>query len=105
MGVKPYRYHVFVCTAAPTGDGQRCVDKGSEQLRERFWVELEARQIDYVKVTRMGCTVQHKNGPIVVVYPGGTWYGHVQQEDIGEIIDQHLVAGKVVERLVHHQME
>jgi (2Fe-2S) ferredoxin len=100
--VKPYRYHVFVCT--DDGTGERCRSKGAEEVRERFWAELGARGMEHVKVTRMGCTVQHRHGPIVVVYPGGIWYGHVTVDDVAEIVDEHLGQGRVVERLVHYRM-
>jgi (2Fe-2S) ferredoxin len=100
--VKPYRYHVFVCT--DDGSGERCRSKGAEEVRERFWAELGARGMEHVKVTRMGCTVQHRHGPIVVVYPGGIWYGHVTVDDVAEIVDEHLGRGRVVERLVHYRM-
>ena len=100
--VKPYRYHVFVCT--DDGTAERCRSKGAEEVRERFWAELGARGMEHVKVTRMGCTVQHRHGPIVVVYPGGIWYGHVTVDDVAEIVDEHLGQGRVVERLVHYRM-
>jgi (2Fe-2S) ferredoxin len=48
--------------------------------------------------------VQHRHGPIVVVYPGGIWYGHVTVDDVAEIVDEHLGRGRVVERLVHYRM-
>jgi (2Fe-2S) ferredoxin len=113
--VKPYRYHVFVCTASGAGaemgtpgDPARCrfcSDKGGEAVRQQFWDELGRAGIDDVKVTRMGCTVQHKQGPIVIVYPDGVWYAQVGTEDVAEIVAAHLVAGRPVARLVHHRME
>jgi len=112
--VKPYKYHVFVCTASGAGEeintpanperNRFCSDKGGDLIRERFWQELARANIEYVKVTRMGCMVQHKHGPVVVVYPDGIWYGPVQIQDIAEIVDQHLTAGQPVERLVYHRM-
>jgi (2Fe-2S) ferredoxin len=112
--VKPYRAHVFVCTASGAGaemhtpaDPARCrfcSDKGGEAVRERFWTELERAGIEDVKVTRMGCTVQHKHGPIVIVYPDGVWYAGVTVADVAEIVASHLGAGVPVARLVHHRM-
>jgi (2Fe-2S) ferredoxin len=115
MTVKPYRYHVLVCTASGAGNemynppdpcrARFCGDKGGEKVREQFRAELERAGIDYVKVTRLGCMVQHKQGPIVIVYPDGIWYAGVQPADVAEIVDSHLQAGQPVERLVYHKME
>lgn len=114
MAVKPYRYHVLVCTASGAAEemytppdparNKFCGDKGGEQVRQQFWTELEAAGIDYVKVTRLGCMVQHKCGPVVIVYPDGIWYSNVQVTDVAEIVAEHLVAGQAVKRLVYHQM-
>ncbi len=106
---------MLVCTASGAGDemftppdparNRFCGDKGGEAVRERFWLELERAGLDYVKVTRLGCMVQHKNGPVVVVYPEGIWYSGVTVEDVAEIVDTHLSGGPPVERLVYHRME
>lgn len=112
--VKPYRHHVFVCTASGAGDAmdtpadparcRYCSDKGGEAVRTAFWDELERAGVDDVKVTRMGCTVQHKCGPVVLVYPEGVWYGAVGTGDIAEIVAGHLVGGQPVARLVIHRL-
>lgn len=112
--VKPYKYHVFVCTASGAGEEMYsppdparhrfCGDKGGDDVRLKFWQELEQAKIDYVKVTRMGCMVQHKCGPIVVVYPDGIWYSEVTTDDVTEIVQSHLQNGQPVERLVYHRM-
>jgi (2Fe-2S) ferredoxin len=47
----------------------------------------------------MGCNQQHHQGPVLIVYPDGVWYGNLRVEDVDEIIDSHLVAGSPVERL------
>lgn len=114
MAVKPYRYHVLVCTSSGAGeemftppDPQRnrfCGDKGGDEVRQQFWAELEKLGIEYVKVTRLGCMVQHKQGPIVVIYPDGVWYAGVKSQDVIEIVQSHLIEGKPVERLVFHKM-
>ncbi len=114
--VKAYRHHVLVCTASGTGaerdspgDADRCrfcSDKGGEAVREAFRAAVDEAGMDDVKITRMGCTVQHAHGPVVIVYPEGTWYGGVQPADAGEIVSRHLVGGgEPVARLVIHQMD
>jgi len=53
-----------------------------------------------VRVNTSGCLDRCENGPVCVVYPQGTWYTYIDEEDIDEIIDRHIVAGEVVERLL-----
>ena len=52
-----------------------------------------------VRVNQAGCLDRCEEGPVLVVYPEEVWYTYVDQEDIDEIIDEHLVNGRVVERL------
>ena len=52
-----------------------------------------------VRVNQAGCLDRCEEGPVIVVYPEGIWYTYVDQSDIDEIIDQHLVSGVIVERL------
>jgi (2Fe-2S) ferredoxin len=113
--VKPYKYHVLVCAASGAGEesgtpgdpcrNRFCSDKGGDDVRARFWMELEAAGLDNVKVTRLGCMVQHKNGPIVIVYPDGIWYANVAVQDVGDIVQNHLVCGQPLERLIYHRMD
>ena len=52
-----------------------------------------------VRINTAGCLDRCEQGPVVVVYPDGVWYTYVDQEDIDEIIDEHLVNGRIVKRL------
>jgi (2Fe-2S) ferredoxin len=52
-----------------------------------------------VRVNSAGCLDRCSEGPVIVVYPEGVWYTYVDQEDVDEIIDEHLVHGQVVKRL------
>jgi (2Fe-2S) ferredoxin len=52
-----------------------------------------------VRVNNAGCLDRCEEGPVVVIYPEGTWYTYVDREDIDEIIEQHLVHGRTVDRL------
>lgn len=72
---------------------------GSEKILLHLRDELERRRLSHVRTTRMGCNQQHHQGPILIVYPDGVWYGHLRVDDVDEIIDQHLVGGRPVERL------
>jgi (2Fe-2S) ferredoxin len=52
-----------------------------------------------VRINNAGCLDRCEQGPVMVIYPEATWYTFVDKEDIDEIIDSHLVKGKVVDRL------
>lgn len=88
--------HVFVCT---TEGRHHCAELGAEKVLRRLRDEVERRNLRHVRTTRMGCNHQHHQGPILIVYPDGIWYGHLRPEDVTEIIEHHLIGGKPVERL------
>ena len=52
-----------------------------------------------IRVNKAGCLDRCEEGPVLVVYPEGIWYTYIDEEDIDEIVDSHLIAGKPVERL------
>lgn len=60
---------------------------------------------DQVTVTACSCLGPCFDGPNLVVYPEATWYAHVKPEDVREIVEEHMVGGKPVERLVYHWPE
>jgi (2Fe-2S) ferredoxin len=97
-----YDRHVFICTnrrdpGNPKGD---CASKGSEQVREQFKKQIAERGLRAtMRANAAGCLDQCEHGCAVVVYPEGVWYGRVKPEDVTEIIDEHLVGGRPVERL------
>lgn len=88
--------HVFVCT---TVGRHHCAGQGSEKLLQHLRDRVESENLAHVRTTRMGCNQQHHQGPIVIVYPDGVWYGHVSPRDMDTIIDEHLINGRPVERL------
>ena len=61
--------------------------------------ELGLAGKDCVRINQAGCLDRCEEGPVLVVYPDGVWYTYVDQEDVDEIIDKHLVNGVIVERL------
>ena len=99
------RYHVFVCT------GKSCSAVDSAEVRNAFERELKAREVQYGKVSK-GC---NPNGSVVLtecgsvgfcaigaavmVYPDGVWYAQVRASDVPEIVEEHIVNGRPVERL------
>ena len=91
-----YRSHVLVC------GGTGCSSSGSAKLIERFEEQLKEKGLDKeVKVVRTGCFGLCEAGPVVIVYPEGTFYSRVKVEDVDEIVAEHLLKGRKVQRLVY----
>ena len=93
-----YRTHVLVC------GGTGCTSSGSARIRERLEKEIEANGLsDEVCVVKSGCFGLCALGPIMIVYPEGTFYSMVQEEDIPEIVTEHLLKGNVVKHLLYEE--
>ena len=98
-----YQRHIFICTnkREPGHPKGCCSEKGSEDLRRIFKQQLKERGLSLqVRANVSGCLDACEFGPTVVVYPEGIWYGGVRPEDVPEIIDQHIIGGRVIERLL-----
>ncbi len=92
------RKNVLIC------GGTGCTSSGSMKLKEVFDSELAAAGIaDEIKVVVTGCFGLCALGPIVIVYPEGTFYSRVTPDHVKEIVEQHLVGGKPVETLEFHE--
>ncbi|MFV1998659.1 MAG: ferredoxin [Acidiferrobacterales bacterium] len=98
-----YKHHVFFCTNV-RDDGRACCanhnarvvrDYAKEKIRE-----LALSGKGSVRINLAGCLDRCDEGPILVIYPEGTWYTYVDQDDIDEIIESHIQNGKKVERLL-----
>jgi (2Fe-2S) ferredoxin len=99
----PYEHHVFVCTNRRTPSDPKgcCVEKGSEEVHALFKAEVARRGLrGRVRVNSAGCLDACALGVSVVIYPEAVWYGGVKPEDVNEIIEQHLIVGRPVERLL-----
>lgn len=99
----PFERHVFICTnRRPDGHPKGCcATKGAEAVRERFRDALQARGMKgRMRANAAGCLDTCAFGVVVVVYPEGVWYRGVNVEDVEAIIDEHLIGGKPVERLL-----
>lgn len=95
--------HVFICTNEREQGHIRgcCFHKESMSLVELFKKELTKRKLRLeMRAQKAGCLDTCEWGPSLVVYPEGVWYGKVQPKDVEEIIDSHLIGGKIVERLL-----
>ena len=91
-----YRTHVMVC------GGTGCTASGSGKIQEALVSEIKKKGLeDEVKVVQTGCFGLCELGPIMIIYPGDVFYSRVTVDDIPEIVEEHLLKGRVVERLVH----
>ena len=95
-----YRSHVLVCA------GTGCTSSGSSVLFDEFEQRLKDAGIENeVKIVKTGCFGLCAEGPIVVVYPEGAMYCRVTKEDVQEIVLEHLVKGRIVNRLLEKPTE
>ena len=92
------RSHVLIC------GGTGCTSSKSVEIKNAMEAELLAKGLaDEVKVVLTGCFGLCALGPIMIVYPEGTFYSNVKIEDAAEIVSEHLLKGRPVERLVYHE--
>jgi len=97
-----YQYHVFFCTNQRDEGEMCCANFGARKIRgyaKQRLKELGLHAPGGVRVNLAGCLGRCEQGPVMVVYPEGVWYTYVDEEDVDEIIEQHLQQGKIVERL------
>lgn len=90
-----YRSHVLIC------NGTGCTASKSPDIMAKLGKALAAKGIDKeVKIVKTGCFGLCEKGPILVVYPEGATYCHVTPENIEEIVNEHLVKGRIVKHLL-----
>ena len=93
-----YKKHVLVC------GGTGCTSSGSAKIIEKLEKEIEKHGLEKeVKIVKTGCFGLCALGPIMIVYPEGSFYSMVKEEDIPEIVAEHLAEGKVVTRLLYDE--
>ena len=93
-----YRSHVLVC------GGTGCTSSGSQKIIDALENEIKANGLESeVQVVKTGCFGLCALGPIMIVYPEGTFYSMVKEEDIPEIVSEHLLKGRIVSRLVYDE--
>lgn len=93
-----YRSQVLIC------GGTGCTSSGSVKIANRLQEEIDKNGLtDEVMVVRTGCFGLCALGPIMIVYPEGTFYSMVKEEDIAEIVSEHLLKGRIVTRLVYDE--
>jgi len=93
-----FRSHVLLCA------GTGCVASGCHAVSDAFEAELKAVGLENeVKVVHTGCFGLCALGPIMIIYPEGSFYAQVKAEDCKEIVDEHLLKGRIVSRLLYHE--
>ena len=98
----PFDKHLFICCNRRDAGHPRgsCDPTGSEALHKAFKKALAERGVKRVRANKAGCLDQCEHGPNLVVYPDGVWYGAVTEADVAEIIEEHIIGGKPVQRLL-----
>ncbi len=92
-----FRSHVLVC------GGTGCTSSDSPKIIDKFNEEVSKAGLDKeVKVVRTGCFGLCEAGPVVIVYPEGSFYSHVKVSDVPDIVNEHLLKGRIVQRLLYH---
>ena len=93
-------YHIFVCSSSRINGQQKgfCISKNAAGLAGRFLDEIADRELSQAMVTNTGCLSLCSQGPVVVIYPQGVWYGGVGVDDVEEILDA-MENGEIVARL------
>ena len=94
------RTHVLIC------GGTGCTSSGSVKIAEALEEQIALNGLaDEIKVVRTGCFGLCALGPVMIVYPEGTFYSRVKLEDVPEIVSEHFLKGRVVDRLVYRETE
>ena len=94
------KYHVFICTSCRLSGTQSgtCYKKGANGLVATLMQEIEDRDLTAdVMLNNTGCFGICQNGPVMVVYPQGIWYGNLDADAIETICEEHFEQGKPVE--------
>ena len=98
-----FKHHVFFCCNQRSEGESCCNNLGATEAqtyaKDRIG-QLKLKGQGQVRINKAGCLDRCSGGPILVVYPEGTWYSYVDTSDIDEIIESHLKQGRVVERLL-----
>ncbi len=93
-----YRSHVLVC------GGTGCTSSNSQAIIEALETQIAEKGLsEEIKVIRTGCFGLCALGPIMIVYPEGSFYSQVKVEDIPEIVEEHLLKGRIVTRLLYDE--
>lgn len=97
-----YQRHIFFCTNRRDDGRSACEDHEASRMRDYAKAKckmLGLSGVGGVRVNSAGCLGRCGEGPVIVVYPDGVWYTYRDEDDIDQIIEEHLRDGRVVDRL------
>ncbi len=98
--MKQYRKHLLMCASSD------CSELGAEVVHDALKEFLRQKGLAReVLLTKTGCLKECEHGPILIVYPDGVWYSRVGVGDLDEIIDEHLIGGQIVSRLLYSSLD
>ena len=98
-----YERHIFFCLNQRDNGEACCAEHDAQAAFDHCKSRVKAEKLSgpgQVRVNKAGCLDRCAGGPVAVVYPEATWYTYVDASDIDEIVDSHLKAGRIVERLL-----
>ena len=96
--MKMFRTHLLVC------GGTGCKSSGSDEIIKALVMELDAKGLsDEVQVVETGCNGFCAQGPVMVVYPGKIFYQRLEPKDVPELVEEHILKGRPVERLMYRE--
>lgn len=97
-----FEKHVFFCTNQRDNNESCCADCNASAAHAHAKQRIKQMGLNgqgKIRMNKAGCLDRCNEGPVLVVYPEGVWYTYVDNSDVDEIIDSHLVKGEIVERL------
>lgn len=98
-----FEKYVFICLNERVEDHPRgsCTRRGSQEVFDEFKQQIKDRKLrSKIRINRSGCLEVCEIGPGILVVPDNVWYGEISKEDVSVIIDEHLIGGKPVDRLL-----
>jgi (2Fe-2S) ferredoxin len=98
-----FKRHIFFCLNHRENGDAACAQQAAQAGFEHCKLRIKRENMSgpgAVRVNKSGCLDRCAGGPVAVVYPEAVWYTFVDQQDIDEIVDSHLLHGKIVERLL-----
>ena len=101
--MRHFKHHIFFCLNKREDGAQCCMDYDAENIFLYMKKRIKAMGLNghnMNRINRAGCLDRCKDGPLLVIYPEAVWYKYIDHTDIDEIIDQHLVKGTIVKRLL-----
>ena len=97
-----YQQHVFFCTN--DHEGKTCCS-GRGSLKKWRYAKDKIKSLglhgeNQIRINKSGCFGFCESGPLIVIYPDAVWYRYVDQDDIDEILQKHVLGGQIVTRLL-----